>query len=172
MRRGQFRLGWNAQSETRMPKEVDFLTTLTSWMPSSSTLTGIKHWEQTGLDQAHQGGDPGTYHSPKRSSQGAHSYPKTNYNQAPQRTKVNMWHLHFEDSMRTEMSLIKSVTYTLSAITTPIISCVSDRDGEDLDSQGEGSSQPDTISLASRTSQNTLDSDKVRTCAHLWPETA
>ncbi|MEQ2158798.1 hypothetical protein GOODEAATRI_016042, partial [Goodea atripinnis] len=34
-------------------------------------------------------------------------------------------------------------------------------DGEDLDSQGEGSSQPDTISLASRTSQNTLDSDKV-----------
>uniref|UniRef100_A0A672R2Y4 non-specific serine/threonine protein kinase n=1 Tax=Sinocyclocheilus grahami TaxID=75366 RepID=A0A672R2Y4_SINGR len=36
------------------------------------------------------------------------------------------------------------------------------RDGEDLDSQGDGSSQPDTISLASRTSQNTLDSDKVR----------
>lgn len=35
------------------------------------------------------------------------------------------------------------------------------RDREDLDSQGEGSSQPDTISLASRTSQNTLDSDKV-----------
>lgn len=34
-------------------------------------------------------------------------------------------------------------------------------DREDLDSQGEGSSQPDTISLASRTSQNTLDSDKV-----------
>ncbi|MFT7811725.1 triple functional domain protein isoform X1 [Arapaima gigas] len=35
------------------------------------------------------------------------------------------------------------------------------RDGEDLDSQGDGSSQPDTISLASRTSQNTLDSDKL-----------
>ncbi|KAM8883086.1 triple functional domain protein-like isoform 4-T4 [Synchiropus picturatus] len=35
------------------------------------------------------------------------------------------------------------------------------RDGEDMDSQGEGSSQPDTISLASRTSQNTLDSDKL-----------
>ncbi|KAM4724709.1 triple functional domain protein isoform 3-T3 [Anableps anableps] len=35
------------------------------------------------------------------------------------------------------------------------------RDLEDLDSQGEGSSQPDTISLASRTSQNTLDSDKL-----------
>ncbi|XP_023388714.1 triple functional domain protein-like [Pteropus vampyrus] len=34
------------------------------------------------------------------------------------------------------------------------------RDGEDLDSQGDGSSQPDTISIASRTSQNTLDSDK------------
>uniref|UniRef100_A0A8B9K8J3 non-specific serine/threonine protein kinase n=1 Tax=Astyanax mexicanus TaxID=7994 RepID=A0A8B9K8J3_ASTMX len=33
--------------------------------------------------------------------------------------------------------------------------------GEDLDSQGDGSSQPDTISLASRTSQNTLDSDKL-----------
>uniref|UniRef100_A0A9J8DGQ5 non-specific serine/threonine protein kinase n=1 Tax=Cyprinus carpio carpio TaxID=630221 RepID=A0A9J8DGQ5_CYPCA len=35
------------------------------------------------------------------------------------------------------------------------------RDGEDLDSQGDASSQPDTISLASRTSQNTLDSDKL-----------
>lgn len=35
------------------------------------------------------------------------------------------------------------------------------RDVEDLDSQGDASSQPDTISIASRTSQNTLDSDKV-----------
>ncbi|KAJ6665473.1 hypothetical protein lerEdw1_003314 [Lerista edwardsae] len=33
--------------------------------------------------------------------------------------------------------------------------------GEDADSQGDGSSQPDTISIASRTSQNTVDSDKV-----------
>lgn len=32
---------------------------------------------------------------------------------------------------------------------------------EDIDSQGDGSSQPDTISIASRTSQNTVDSDKV-----------
>uniref|UniRef100_H3AWC2 Uncharacterized protein n=1 Tax=Latimeria chalumnae TaxID=7897 RepID=H3AWC2_LATCH len=32
--------------------------------------------------------------------------------------------------------------------------------GEDVDSQGDGSSQPDTISIASRTSQNTVDSDK------------
>lgn len=38
---------------------------------------------------------------------------------------------------------------------------LNNRDGEDLDSQGDASSQPDTISLASRTSQNTLDSDKV-----------
>ncbi|XP_040214233.1 kalirin isoform X2 [Rana temporaria] len=38
----------------------------------------------------------------------------------------------------------------------------SKRDGlEDLDSQGDGSSQPDTISIASRTSQNTVDSDKL-----------
>ncbi|KAB0374102.1 hypothetical protein FD755_014358 [Muntiacus reevesi] len=37
----------------------------------------------------------------------------------------------------------------------------SKRDGvEDVDSQGDGSSQPDTISIASRTSQNTVDSDK------------
>ncbi len=35
--------------------------------------------------------------------------------------------------------------------------------GEDADSQGDGSSQPDTISIASRTSQNTVDSDKVQT---------
>ncbi|KAF3827483.1 hypothetical protein GH733_002969, partial [Mirounga leonina] len=36
----------------------------------------------------------------------------------------------------------------------------SKRDGvEDVDSQGDGSSQPDTISIASRTSQNTVDSD-------------
>ncbi|XP_059822545.1 kalirin isoform X4 [Hypanus sabinus] len=33
--------------------------------------------------------------------------------------------------------------------------------GEDGDSQGDGSSQPDTISIASRTSQNTMDSDKL-----------
>lgn len=33
---------------------------------------------------------------------------------------------------------------------------------EELDSQGDASSQPDTISIASRTSQNTVDSDKVR----------
>ncbi|XP_041431371.1 kalirin RhoGEF kinase L homeolog isoform X3 [Xenopus laevis] len=32
---------------------------------------------------------------------------------------------------------------------------------EDVDSQGDGSSQPDTISIASRTSQNTVDSDKL-----------
>uniref|UniRef100_A0A8C5QUW3 non-specific serine/threonine protein kinase n=1 Tax=Leptobrachium leishanense TaxID=445787 RepID=A0A8C5QUW3_9ANUR len=38
----------------------------------------------------------------------------------------------------------------------------SKRDGlEDADSQGDGSSQPDTISIASRTSQNTVDSDKL-----------
>ncbi|KTG39807.1 hypothetical protein cypCar_00024495 [Cyprinus carpio] len=35
--------------------------------------------------------------------------------------------------------------------------------GEDADSQGDGSSQPDTISIASRTSQNTVDSDKAQT---------
>ncbi|XP_041662585.1 kalirin isoform X1 [Cheilinus undulatus] len=35
------------------------------------------------------------------------------------------------------------------------------REGEDGDSQGDGSSQPDTISIASRTSQNTVDSDKL-----------
>ncbi|KAM6954826.1 kalirin isoform 1-T1 [Lycodopsis pacificus] len=33
--------------------------------------------------------------------------------------------------------------------------------GEDGDSQGDGGSQPDTISIASRTSQNTVDSDKL-----------
>uniref|UniRef100_A0A671T981 Kalirin-like n=1 Tax=Sinocyclocheilus anshuiensis TaxID=1608454 RepID=A0A671T981_9TELE len=33
---------------------------------------------------------------------------------------------------------------------------------EDADSQGDASSQPDTISIASRTSQNTVDSDKVQ----------
>ncbi|EGV96406.1 Kalirin [Cricetulus griseus] len=38
----------------------------------------------------------------------------------------------------------------------------SKREGvEDGDSQGDGSSQPDTISIASRTSQNTVDSDKL-----------
>lgn len=41
-----------------------------------------------------------------------------------------------------------------------LIMCVF-REGEDGDSQGDGSSQPDTISIASRTSQNTVDSDKV-----------
>lgn len=40
-------------------------------------------------------------------------------------------------------------------------------DGEELDSQGDASSQPDTISIASRTSQNTLDSDKVGKHTHM-----
>uniref|UniRef100_A0A8B9LRC5 non-specific serine/threonine protein kinase n=1 Tax=Astyanax mexicanus TaxID=7994 RepID=A0A8B9LRC5_ASTMX len=35
------------------------------------------------------------------------------------------------------------------------------RSNKDADSQGDGSSQPDTISIASRTSQNTVDSDKL-----------
>lgn len=44
------------------------------------------------------------------------------------------------------------------------------RDGvEDGDSQGDGSSQPDTISIASRTSQNTVDSDKVRQSQPAFP---
>ncbi|RLW04800.1 hypothetical protein DV515_00005637 [Chloebia gouldiae] len=44
------------------------------------------------------------------------------------------------------------------------------RDGiDDADSQGDGSSQPDTISIASRTSQNTVDSDKVGLkCENTW----
>lgn len=41
--------------------------------------------------------------------------------------------------------------------------CLCREIGEDADSQGDGSSQPDTISIASRTSQNTADSDKVET---------
>lgn len=44
------------------------------------------------------------------------------------------------------------------------------RDGvEDGDSQGDGSSQPDTISIASRTSQNTVESDKVRQSLPSFP---
>lgn len=42
-----------------------------------------------------------------------------------------------------------------------LIVCLCREGGEDGDSQGDGSSQPDTISIASRTSQNTVDSDKV-----------
>ena len=44
--------------------------------------------------------------------------------------------------------------------------CVFREGGEDGDSQGDGSSQQDTISIASRTSQNTVDSDKVGTHSH------
>uniref|UniRef100_A0A8C5KWZ5 Kalirin, RhoGEF kinase n=1 Tax=Jaculus jaculus TaxID=51337 RepID=A0A8C5KWZ5_JACJA len=45
----------------------------------------------------------------------------------------------------------------------------SKRDGvEDGDSQGDGSSQPDTISIASRTSQNTVDSDKDGNLVPRW----
>lgn len=70
---------------------------------------------------------------------------------------------------RKRFVFIKSVTFILKLISAHfqkhlellLIMCALVRDGEDLDSQGEGSSQPDTISLASRTSQNTLDSDKV-----------
>lgn len=53
--------------------------------------------------------------------------------------------------------------------------CIHDyscRDGEELDSQGDASSQPDTISIASRTSQNTMDSDKVRNHSLFFIQTA
>lgn len=40
---------------------------------------------------------------------------------------------------------------------------VSRETSEDADSLGDASSQPDTVSIASRTSQNTADSDKVNT---------
>ncbi|CAG14631.1 unnamed protein product, partial [Tetraodon nigroviridis] len=50
---------------------------------------------------------------------------------------------------------------------------------EDADSLGDASSQPDTVSIASRTSQNTADSDKVarthslthtHTHTHAWTQ--
>uniref|UniRef100_A0A671Z3F2 Kalirin RhoGEF kinase n=1 Tax=Sparus aurata TaxID=8175 RepID=A0A671Z3F2_SPAAU len=44
---------------------------------------------------------------------------------------------------------------------TPALTKPRNNGGEDGDSQGDGSSQPDTISIASRTSQNTVDSDKL-----------
>lgn len=55
----------------------------------SCPFVGIKHWEQTGLDQTHPGGDPGAHHSSERSPEGAHSHPQTQHSQASQRTKVN-----------------------------------------------------------------------------------
>lgn len=43
---------------------------------------------------------------------------------------------------------------------------------EDADSLGDASSQPDTVSIASRTSQNTADSDKVtHTVTHTHTQT-
>lgn len=43
---------------------------------------------------------------------------------------------------------------------------------EDADSLGDASSQPDTVSIASRTSQNTADSDKVaHTLSHTQTRT-
>lgn len=54
------------------------------------------------------------------------------------------------------------VIFDITMVSVTVDGSSRSRDGlEDLDSQGDGSSQPDTISIASRTSQNTVDSDKV-----------
>lgn len=50
---------------------------------------------------------------------------------------------------------------SVGRVLNPLTVCLCREGGEDGDSQGDGSSQPDTISIASRTSQNTVDSDKV-----------
>lgn len=71
--------------------------------------------------------------------------------------------------------MLPFITVKLLAViwtkTFPLIACLCREGGEDGDSQGDGSSQPDTISIASRTSQNTVDSDKVgRTESVEWTE--
>lgn len=66
----------------------------------------------------------------------------------------------------------KTFTLQLAGLAVPIVLdlfvyvCLCREIGEDADSQGDGSSQPDTISIASRTSQNTADSDKVEETLH------
>uniref|UniRef100_A0A8C7GVU2 non-specific serine/threonine protein kinase n=1 Tax=Oncorhynchus kisutch TaxID=8019 RepID=A0A8C7GVU2_ONCKI len=57
--------------------------------------------------------------------------------------------IHLRGALKEPIHIPKSATANISDLP------------EDLDSQGDGSSQPDTISIASRTSQNTLDSDKL-----------
>ncbi|KAM5157235.1 triple functional domain protein isoform 1-T1 [Mantella aurantiaca] len=59
--------------------------------------------------------------------------------------------IHLRGALKEPIHIPKAVSTKQKAVK---------RDGEDLDSQGDGS-QPDTISIASRTSQNTLDSDKL-----------
>uniref|UniRef100_A0A8C7RB56 non-specific serine/threonine protein kinase n=1 Tax=Oncorhynchus mykiss TaxID=8022 RepID=A0A8C7RB56_ONCMY len=63
--------------------------------------------------------------------------------------------IHLRGALKEPIHIPKSATAKMANHPKDI------QDGEDLDSQGDGSSQPDTISIASRTSQNTLDSDKL-----------
>ena len=79
------------QSETRIPNKFILLSMFDSFC--CWPITGVKHREQAGLDQAHQGGDSGAHHSPERSTKGAHSHSQSHYSQAPQGPKVDMWHL-------------------------------------------------------------------------------
>lgn len=75
------------------------------------------------------------------------------------------------------LSTTRLFFWQLARCSLPVCQCqqlkvsLNRRDGEDLDSQGDGSSQPDTISIASRTSQNTVDSDKVGQCPRFLPPT-
>lgn len=125
--------------------------------PSTCSASGFQYREQTGLDQTHPRGDPGAHRPPARSSEGAHPHPQNRHSQTQRQTV----------SRRFKSVIFPSLhPWCLCML---MFVC---REGEELDSQGDASSQPDTISIASRTSQNTVDSDKVRKHSFYFPPTS
>ena len=77
-------------------------------------------------------------------------------------TQKRSVHLKQETQSRTVVWRPHTSGHMLYLTRSCVCVCLSIREtSEDADSLGDASSQPDTVSIASRTSQNTADSDKV-----------
>lgn len=155
MTRSISRLVWKKQSETRIPMDVHFLTIFDFFPSFTNDRRLASKTSKTGSNTSGR-----WYRSARFTWEERSKSPFTFPNQLqPSTTRGEGKHVTptVQDVLKERDKVIcfDQIAHSL------LILCVFIRDGEDLDSQGEGSSQPDTISLASRTSQNTLDSDKV-----------
>lgn len=163
--RVKFRLGWTTQCETTFPKVLHFLTSgtlgLLNSLPSSTVCRHrASRTSRTGSNTS------GRWSRSAPSTWEERSRSPFIFQKQLQPSTTRDEGKHTPLAQTSDLQREQRVDYTNISLLNWSCVCVSVRDGEDLDSQGEGSSQPDTISLASRTSQNTLDSDKVRICAH------
>lgn len=111
---------------------------------------GLQYRSKTGVDSKHQGGDSRENRPPKGGAKGAHTSPQDPSQTAEHQQEVCLCSSQINITrFITQYEVYNRCVWLFREAT------------EDADSQGDASSQPDTISIASRTSQNTVDSDKV-----------